>query len=143
MKVKERNLPVPLRGCWLAALTERRARPRRVRPAISGHRFLPLAVPDNIVTKVQVRYYDGCSGAQLQKADLARLAERRVRRIQKLGRRRAVGASGAQAIRRSGTSRVDKPALTAYDPVDCGSLRYRPIEEEVRVASSPDVNLDS
>ena len=31
-----------------------------VRPAISGTRFLPLAVPNNVITRVQVRYYDEC-----------------------------------------------------------------------------------
>ena len=32
-----------------------------IRPATSGNRFLPLAVPNNVITKVQVRYYDECT----------------------------------------------------------------------------------
>ena len=36
-----------------------------IRPAISGHQFLPLAVPNNVITKVQVRYYQRVHGAEL------------------------------------------------------------------------------
>ena len=33
--------------------------------------------------------------------------------------------------------------MTAYDPAQCGGLQYRPISEQVRVASAPDINLDT
>ena len=58
-----------------AALAQHRPRARRDPPAISGHRFLPLAVPDNVITKVQVRYYNECTGAEIASAryDLAPL----------------------------------------------------------------------
>src|SRR4029453_14829442 len=73
VRVKERDLP-SLGGAIGLPLARNGARARiEVRPAISGHRFLPLAVPDNVITKVQVRYYDGCSGAHLAKAALAPL----------------------------------------------------------------------
>jgi hypothetical protein len=64
VKVKERDLP-SLFGAVGLPLSRNGARARvEIRPAISGHRFLPLAVPNNIITKVQVRYYKECgSGA--------------------------------------------------------------------------------
>ena len=37
-----------------------------IRPAISGHRFLPLAVPNNVITQVQVRYYNECTIASAE-----------------------------------------------------------------------------
>ena len=62
MKVKERDLPSLFGGIGLP-LSRNGARARvEIRPAISGTRFLPLAVPDNVITKVQVRYYDECTG---------------------------------------------------------------------------------
>ena len=60
VRVKERNLP-SLFGSVGLPLSRNGARARiEIRPAISGHQFLPLAVPNNVITKVQVRYYDEC-----------------------------------------------------------------------------------
>ena len=53
-------------------LLSRTARARvEIRPALSGHQFLPLAVPNNVITKVQVRYFDECTGDPIAKLDLA------------------------------------------------------------------------
>ena len=60
VKVKERDLPSLFGGIGLP-LSRNGARARvDIRPANSGTRFLPLAVPNNIITKVQVRYYNEC-----------------------------------------------------------------------------------
>ena len=61
VKVKERNLPSLFRTLGLP-LNRAGGRARvEIRPALSGHRFLPLAIPDNELTRVQVRYYNECT----------------------------------------------------------------------------------
>ena len=58
--MQEKNFPSLFGGIGLP-LSKNGARARvDIRPAISGTRFLPLAVPDNVITKVQVRYYNEC-----------------------------------------------------------------------------------
>ena len=54
---------VALRRHRAAALAQRRARARRDPAGDQRHRFLPLAVPNNVITKVQVRYYNECTDA--------------------------------------------------------------------------------
>ncbi len=73
VRVKERDLPSLAGGLGLP-LPRNGARARvDVRPAVSGTRFLPLAVPNNIITKVQVRYYNECTGTEIARRDLAPL----------------------------------------------------------------------
>ena len=73
VRVKERNLP-SLFGALGLPLSRNGARARvEIRPSISGHQFLPLAVPNTIVTRVQVRYYDECRNQLLATRDLAPL----------------------------------------------------------------------
>jgi hypothetical protein len=61
VRVKERDLQSMFGSVGLP-LARNGARARiEVRPALSGTRFLPLAVPNNIITKVQVRYYNHCT----------------------------------------------------------------------------------
>ena len=68
VRVKERNLGSIFGGIGLP-LSRAGARARvEIRPAISGHRFLPLAVPNNVIEKVQVRYYNECTGAEIVSA---------------------------------------------------------------------------
>ena len=75
VKVQEKNLPSLFGGIGLP-LSKNGARARvDIRPAISGTRFLPLAVPDNAITKVQVRYYDECHNTLLATQDLKPLAD--------------------------------------------------------------------
>ena len=70
VKVKERDLPSLFGGIGLP-LSRNGARARvDIRPAKSGTRFLPLAVPNNIITKVQVRYYDECHNTLLRTENL-------------------------------------------------------------------------
>ena len=60
VKVKENDLPSLFGGIGLP-LSRNGARARvEIRPALSGHRFLPLAVEVDVIKKVQVRYYDEC-----------------------------------------------------------------------------------
>ena len=92
VRVKERDLP-SLAGGFGLPLSRNRARARvEVRPAVSGTRFLPLAVPNNIITKVQVRYYNDCTGGPDRAAARPRAAaRRRPGRLCLGGRRDAVG----------------------------------------------------
>ncbi len=61
VRVKENDLP-SLVGAIGLPLRRNVARARiEIRPALSGTRFLPLAVPNNVITKVQVRYYNECT----------------------------------------------------------------------------------
>jgi Flp pilus assembly protein TadG len=61
VRVKENDLP-SLFGSVGIPLRRNVARARiEIRPALSGNRFLPLAVPNNVISKVQVRYYNECT----------------------------------------------------------------------------------
>ena len=142
VKVKERDLP-SLFGSVGLPLAKNGARARvDVRPAVSGHRFLPIAVPDNIVSKVQVRYFDQCTGAEILKTNLAKLPDGEYNAYQSAGGGTlwAVPSAGDPSV--GDRSRTVSLPMTAYDPTQCGSLQYRPIAEQVRVASSPNVDLD-
>lgn len=60
VRVKENDLP-SLFGTIGLPLSRNVARARiEIHPALSGNKFLPLAIPNNVITKVQVRYYDEC-----------------------------------------------------------------------------------
>jgi hypothetical protein len=60
VRVKENDLP-SLFGAIGVPLPRNVARARvEIRPALSGNKFLPLAVPNNVIDKVQVRYFDEC-----------------------------------------------------------------------------------
>ena len=68
VKVKERDLSSLFGGIGLP-LPRNIARARiDVRPALSGQQFMPLAIPNNVITKVQVRYYDECRGQLIPNA---------------------------------------------------------------------------
>jgi hypothetical protein len=143
VKVKERDLP-SLFGKIGLPLSRNGASARvDVRPALSGNQFLPIAVPDNVVTKVQVRYIDQCTGTELLKRDLAPLPSGQFNGYQ------SKGGGSLWALQDAGTPTQGDRAQSAglslppYDPVNCPSSEYRPIGEQVRVASSPDINLDS
>jgi Flp pilus assembly protein TadG len=143
VRVKERDLP-SLFGKLGQLLSRNIARARvDVRPAISGHRFLPLAVPNNIITKVQVRYYKECgSGAPslIAKRDLAALPA--------ADQSAFVSAGGGQlwALPSGADPTVgDKNlsfnlALPGYDPA-CGN--YVPVGVEVRLASRDEIDIDT
>ena len=150
VKVKEGLLPslaglLPSFFGKVDPLSRNGARARiEIRPAISGHRFLPLAIPDNVITQVQIRYFDQCTGNELAKQDLAQLPDGTYGDYQNGGG----GSLWAPKIPGSDPPAGDpmRPVgvpLTAYDPAQCGGLQYRPISEQVRVASAPDINLDT
>ena len=105
VRVKERNLGSIFGGIGLP-LSRAGARARvEIRPAISGHRFLPLAVPNNVIEKVQVRYYNECTGAEIVSA---RTEHGTTPRTSRPSSRRAAGRCGrkrtqpARATRASG-----------------------------------------
>jgi hypothetical protein len=142
IKVKERDLPSLFRTLGLPlARAGGRARVE-IRPAISGHRFLPLAVPNNIITKVQVRYYNECTGAEIpgSRQDLAPLP------TQDQGA--FAGAGGGQLwgimVPNSSPPVGDKSlgfnlTLPAYS-ASCGD--YVPVGVEVRLASRDDIDFN-
>ena len=96
VRVKERNLPSLFGGIGLPLVrTGARARVE-IRPALSGHRFLPLAVPNNVIEKVQVRYYNECTGAEIASARTEPRAAPCGRPVglRRAGRRDALGEGG-------------------------------------------------
>jgi Putative Flp pilus-assembly TadE/G-like len=147
VRVKERDLPSLFGGFGLP-LPRNGARARvDIRPAISGHRFLPLAIPDNIVTKVQVRYFDQCTGTELLKQDLAELPSGEYNDYRNSGGGTLWAVpngdpDGDGDLDGDRFTSVSLP-MTAFDRVDCGALPYRPIAEQVRIASAPDVDLNA
>lgn len=146
VKVTERDTA----ALWEPFSPDLHARARiEIRPAISGHKFLPLAIPDNVITKVQMRYYDECrdpghTGTPLATLDLKPLpAADQVPYA-------AIGGGSLWALPNVADPQVgdktrpfDLP-VQPYDPVDCGptGLQYRPIGVQVRLASIDSVDIN-
>jgi hypothetical protein len=147
VRVKERNLP-SLFGSVGLPLSRNGARARiEIRPAISGHQFLPLAVPNNVITKVQVRYYDECRdsahASPLATLDLAPLPAANQGGVPGVGTLWGLPSATPPP---TGTPPVGDPALT-YPLVipsygGCGQP-YLPIGAEVRIASRDEINLNT
>ena len=113
-----------------------------IHPALSGHRFLPLAIPDNVITKVQVRYIDQCTGTEIRQTDLAPLPDGRPDGYHLAGRRTLWGVKSARATPRSATRTVGRPrAHELYDPSMPGE--YLPIGERGAGREPPDIDLDT
>jgi hypothetical protein len=145
VRVKENKVG----GIWRNFLPTIPARARiEIRPRISGTRFKPLAIPDNIVTKVQVRYFDQCNDPTytnpLLVQDLAKLPDGDTTAYRNGGGGTLWGVpiAGSDPPVGDPNLSVSLP-MTAYDAGQCGSLPYRPIVEQVRLASSDDVDLDA
>jgi hypothetical protein len=143
VKVQERDLPSLFGGIGLP-LSRNGARARvDIRPAVSGTRFLPLAVPNNVISKVQVRYYKECgSGAPSligQPHDLAPLpaADQSAFAIAGGGMLWALPSTADPTV--GDKSKSFDLAMPSYDPA-CGD--YVPVGVEVRVASQDDVDLN-
>ena len=140
VKVKERDLPSLFGGFGLP-LARNIARARvDVRPALSGHRFLPLAIPNNVITKVQIRYYDECRNHTLiSTQDLAPLPA--------VDQAAYAGAGGGTlwALPSAGDPSVGDRnrsfnlSLPSYG--GC-SQPYLPVGVEVRLASRDEVDLN-
>jgi hypothetical protein len=143
VKVKERDLPSLFGGIGLP-LSRNGARARvDIRPAISGTRFLPLAVPDNVITKVQVRYYKECgSGAPSligQPHDLAPLPAADQSAFATAGGGTLWALPSVADATVGDKSRSFDLAMPSYDPA-CGD--YVPVGVEVRVASQDDIDMN-
>jgi hypothetical protein len=145
VRVKERSLP-SLVGTIGLPLARNGARARvEVRPAISGTRFLPLAVPNNVITKVQVRYYDECrdpshSGTPIAKRDLAPLPTANQGGFAALGGGTLWGLPSASDPTVGDPARSFDLSLPSYG--GCGQA-YLPIGTEVRIASRNEIDLDA
>ncbi len=140
VRVKERDLPSLFGGIGLP-LARNMARARiEVRPALSGTRFLPLAVPNNIMTKVQVRYYNHCTSPAtlLETRDLAPLPD------QYQGGVAALGGGTLWALPNG--AGVGDPnerfQLTLPTYGGCGQP-YLPVGVEVRIASRNEIDLNA
>ena len=139
VRVKERDLP-SLFGALGLPLSRNGARARvEIRPAISGHQFLPLAVPNTVVTRVQVRYYDECRNQLLATRDLAPLP------AADQGGFAAAGGGTLWGLPSAGDPSVGDRnlsfALTVPSYGGCGQA-YLPIGVEVRLASRDEVDLN-
>ena len=142
VRVKERDLP-SLFGAIGLPLARNRARARiEVRPALSGTRFLPLAVPNNLITKVQVRYYNHCTSpaALIATRDLAPLP------ASYQGGFAAVGGGTLWGLPSVSDPTVGDPnqafALTLPTYGGC-SQPYLPVGVQVRLASRAEIDLNS
>ena len=141
VQVKERDLP-SLFGGFGRFLSRNVARARvDIRPAISGHRFLPLAVPDNVITKVQVRYYNECTGAEITSArhDLAPLPAPDQSGFAAAGGGQLWGLPSAADPTVGDKNRSFNLVLPSYS-TSCGD--YVPVGVEVRLASRDDIDLN-
>ena len=142
VRVKERDLP-SLVGTIGLPLARNGARARvEVRPAISGTRFLPLAVPNNVITKVQVRYYDHCTSPAtlLATRNLAPLP------VANQGGFAALGGGTLWGLPSGSDPNVGDPnqsfSLTLPSYGGCGQA-YLPVGVEVRIASRNEIDLDA
>jgi hypothetical protein len=148
VKVKERDLPSLFGGIGLP-LPRNIARARiDVRPAISGKKFMPLAIPNNVITKVQVRYYDNCRDpnhtSPIATQDLAPLPDLQQAAFAAQGGGILWGMPKVAGDLSEGDGNVGFGMhIPGYDPVDCGSGNpYLPISTEVRVASRDEVDFN-
>ena len=136
VRVKERDLP-SLFGSIGLPLSRNGARARiEIRPALSGNQFLPLAVPNNIITKVQVRYYDECrdpsrTGTPLAKYDLAELPGT------------VTGVGSLWGIPTGGTGDPNTGFTVTLPSYGGCSQAYLPIGVQVRIASRDEIDLDA
>ncbi len=144
VKVKERDLGSLFGGFGLP-LSRNGARARvEIRPALSGNRFLPLAIPNNVITRVQVRYYNGCTNAEIVSArhDLAPLPSADQAGFASLGGGVLWGLPATPGDLSVGDpNRGFDLDVPAYDPAQCSSP-YLPVKVEVRLASRDEVNLN-
>ena len=140
VRVKERDL-ASLAGGFGLPLSRNRARARvEVRPSISGTRFLPLAVPNNVITKVQVRYYNECTGSQIgQPHDLAPLPTADQGGFASAGGGTLWGLPSVADPTVGDKNRSFDLTMPSYDPA-CGD--YVPVGVEVRLASQDDIDLN-
>ena len=116
-----------------------------MRPAISGTRFLPLAVPNNVITKVQVRYYDECAIPLIpehpSRSEILRHSRPRTRVASQRWVAGRCGACRAASVPTVGDpDRSFEPELPSYG--GCGQA-YLPIGTEVRIASRNEIDLDA
>lgn len=138
VKVKERDLP-SLFGKFGQLLSRNQARARvDVRPAISGHRFLPLAIPNNVITQVQVRYYNECDGSLLATRDLYPLPSADQAGFTTAGGGMLWGLQGGTPGEGDKNQSFGL-ALPAYN-ASCGT--YVPVGMEVRLASRDEIDLN-
>ena len=144
VKVKESDLSSIFGGIGLP-LSRNTARARvEIHPAISGDRFLPLAIPNNVITKVQVRYFDECRDPNHQSPLLVQNLAPLPAADQTTWAANGGGTlwgvpSGADP--NVGSSTTPLPlTLPDYDP-SCGD--YLAIGEQVRLASRDEVNIDA
>ena len=143
VRVKERDLPSLFGGIGLP-LSRNGARARvEIRPAISGTRFLPLAVPNTVITKVQVRYYKECgSGAPSLIGvphDLAPLPSGDQSAFAIAGGGMLWGLPSDADPTVGDKNKSFNLVMPSYDPA-CGD--YVPVGVEVRVASQDDIDLN-
>ena len=141
--MKENDLP-SLFGTIGLPLKRNVARARiEIRPAISGTRFLPLAVPNNLIKKVQVRYYNECTGTPTlipgSTFDLKPLPAADQAAFVSAGGGVLWGLESTTTAGVGDSSRFFPLTLPTYG--GCGQP-YLPVGVEVRLASTDTVDLN-
>ena len=143
VRVKENNLP-SLFGAIGLPLSRNVARARvEIRPALSGNKFLPLAVPNNVIEKVQVRYFDECRDpshtAPLATLDLAQLPPADQSAFISSGGGTLWGLPSVADPNVGDSNRSYALTVPSYDP-SCGA--YLAVGVQVRLASTPTVDIN-
>jgi hypothetical protein len=140
VKVMEHDLP-SLFGQFGLPLDTNRARARvEIRPSISQDGLLPLAVPNNIIVKAQVRYYDECRNTLLATRDLAPLPAADQEAYQ------GVGGGTLWGLPSGTDPDVGDPGVgfgLAVPGYSGCNQPYLPIGVEVRIASRDEIDLDA
>ena len=143
VRVKENDLPSLLGSIGLPLLRNTARARIEIRPAISGTRFLPLAVPNNLITKVQVRYYNECTGTPTlipnATFDLKPLPAADQAAFVSAGGGTLWGLESTTTPGVGDSSRFFPLTLPTYG--GCGQ-DYLPVGVEVRLASTDTVDLN-
>lgn len=145
VRVKENDLP-SLFGTIGLPLSRNVARARiEIHPALSGNKFLPLAVPNNVITKVQVRYFDECrdpghtSPLSPSPIDLAPLPSADQASFVSSGGGQLWGLPSLSDPTVGDSTRTVGLTVPSYG--GCGG-DYLPIGTEVRLTSAPSVDIN-
>jgi Flp pilus assembly protein TadG len=118
-----------------------------IHPQISGNKFIPLAVPEQLIVKAQVRYYNLCNAGSptlVAQSDLFPLkdAYQTVATTTLWGPQGiAVDPNPTKDILPPGVDPTSIP-LTVPADTSCSGVDYVPIGVEVRVAGRKVVNLN-
>ena len=144
VKVKERDLP-SLFGSFGLPLSRNTARARvEIRPAVSVNNFLPVGVPDAVIVKAQLRYFDECRDpgrlTPIQTVDLAPLPDSDQVAYQSAGGGALWGPQTPGSVPAVG-DRSRSVSLPLPPSAGCGQP-YLPVGVQVRLTSRAQIDIN-